>query len=282
LRSAQPFAMCARLHAPAPRSLLWFDMPELSDSDIARLDGALAGLAQLHVPGQDAFLDARETPYARAERVRSYLQVRPALPGRQRILDWGCRHGASACLIRADLGEPVELHGADLCEAQQYQAFHDASRLIYRRIEHPSRLAYDDESFDAVIGAGVLEHVANIGASLDELWRVLRPDGALLLTHLPNARSWSEWLSRRAAPELAHARRFHPTALRRQLLDHGFSVEQWGYHHFPPTTLPAQQDSALLRNVVRWSQPLRALERIWPLRGLSAAIWVIAHKRLGF
>jgi len=257
-------------------------MPELSDTDVARLQAALASLSQLHVPGEDAFLDSRETPYARAERVRSYLRVRSALPGTQRILDWGCRHGASACLVRADLGDGVELYGADFCDAQQYRTFHEASRLNYRRVEHPWRLGYADGFFDAIVGAGVLEHVANIGASLDELWRVLRPNGALLMTYLPNACSWSEWLSRRTAPEMAHARRFRPAPLRRQLLDHGFSVERWGYHHFPPTTLPAHEDTALLRNVVRWSQPLRALERVWPVRGLSAAIWVIAHKRLGF
>ena len=257
-------------------------MPDLNDADIARLEAALASLSQSQVPGQDAFVDVRETAYARAERVRSYLRVRSALPGAQRILDWGCRHGAGACLIRADLGDTVELHGADICDVQQYQPFHVASRLIYQRIAHPWRLDYADGFFDAIVGAGVLEHVPNTGASLDELWRVLRADGALLLTHLPNARSWSEWLSRRAAPQLAHARRFRPPALRRQLLDHGFSVEQWGYHHFPPTMLPAREDRPLLQNIVRWSQPLHALEKVWPLRGLSAAIWVVAHKRLGF
>jgi hypothetical protein len=155
--------------------------------------------------------------------------------------------------------------------------------MHYQQLVHPWRIGYPDGNFDAVIGAGVLEHVANIGESLTQLWRILRVDGALLLTHLPNALSWSEWLSRRAVPELAHARRFRPNALKQMLLDHGFEVERWGYHHFPPTTLPVRgEDVAVLRGAVRAAQPLRVVERIWPLRAFSAAIWVVARKRWGF
>ena len=258
-------------------------MNPLPAADEARLSTALAEFAQRRAPGEDAFVDAKESPLVRAERVRSYLTIRPGLAGAQRVLDWGCRHGASARLVRADFGAAVELHGADFSDPAQYRDWHAASGLAYLQIRHPWRLDYADGFFDAVIGAGVLEHVANIGESLTELWRILRVDGALLLTHLPNARSWSEWLSRRTAPELAHARRFRPAPLRALLLDHGFETERWGYHHFPPTALPPGGDSvALLRGALRWSQPLRAAERVWPLRALSAAIWIVARKRWGF
>lgn len=255
----------------------------LPPPDAARLNAALAEFSQLRAPGADTFVDAKESPLVRAERVRSYLSIRAGLAGAQRVLDWGCRHGATARLVRADLGDAVELHGADFSDPAQYAAWHAASGLQYRQITHPWRLEYADGFFDAVVGAGVLEHVANVGESLTELWRILRVDGALLLTHLPNASSWSEWLSRRAAPQLAHARRFRPRPLRARLLDHGFDAERWGYHHFPPTALPARgEEVALLRGALRWSQPLRALERVWPLRVFSAAIWVVARKRSGF
>ena len=251
--------------------------------DTNRLTAALAAFAALPAPANDAFVEAKDNELVRAERVRSYLLVRDGLAGARRVLDWGCRHGAAAQLVRADLGAEVALHGADFCAADDYRAFHALSGLQYRRLEHPWRLDYADASFDAVVAAGVLEHVANVGESLTELWRVLRPDGALLITHLPNALSWSEWLSRRTAPGQAHARRFRPSPLRRLLLDHGFAVERWGYHHLPPTALPAGADEvALLRRLVRWSQPLRALERVWPLRAFSAALFVVARKRWGF
>jgi 2-polyprenyl-3-methyl-5-hydroxy-6-metoxy-1,4-benzoquinol methylase len=259
------------------------DGVDLPPPDTARLNAALETFSRLRPPGEDAFLDAKETPFVRAERVRSYLLVRPGLTGAQRVLDWGCRHGASAQLVRADLGDAVDLHGADFSDPQQYAAFHALSKMQYLQLRHPRTIEFPEAHFDAVIGAGVLEHVANIDASLNELWRVLRVDGALLLTHLPNALSWSEWLSRRAAPEMAHARRFRPSALRQTLLDHGFATERWGYHHFPPTMLPARsEDVAVLRGAIRAAQPLRVVERVWPLRVFSAAIWVIARKKWGF
>jgi SAM-dependent methyltransferase len=256
---------------------------ELPEADEPRLIDALATMSCLHAPGVDAFLDAKETPYARAERVRSYLRVRPGLAGAVRVLDWGCRHGASAQLVRADLGAAIELHGADFCEPETYGEFYRLSGMHYQRLAHPWRLEYPDGHFDAIIGAGVLEHVANVGAALTELWRVLRVDGTLLLTHLPNAWSWSEWLSRLVAPDLAHERRFRPRPLRRQLLDHGFRVEASGYHHFAPTTLPQHADSSVaLRRALRWAQRMRGAERVWPLSALSATIWVVARKRWGF
>lgn len=255
----------------------------LPRADDARLSAALAALAALPTPADDAFVEAKETDYARAERVRSYLCVRSALAGARRVLDWGCRHGASACLIRADLGDAVALHGCDFSDPHAYRAFHERVGMQYRQLQHAWRMEYADGDFDAIIGAGVLEHVANIGESLTELWRVLRPDGVLLMTHLPNALSWSEWLSRRTATELAHVRRFRPRPLQHLLLDHGFEVEHWGYHHFPPSALPARgNDIAVLRGALRWTQPLRVVERIWPLRALSAAIWVVARRRIGF
>ena len=255
----------------------------LPPPDIERLRAALAAFSSLPAPADDAFVETKETDLVRAERVRSYLRVRSGLAGARRVLDWGCRHGATAQLVRADLGPTVELHGADFSEPQAYAAFHRLSRLQYRQLSNPLRLDYDDAAFDAVIAAGVLEHVANIDASLNELWRVLRVDGALLITHLPNALSWSEWLSRRAAPERAHARRFRPGPLRERLLDHGFEIERWGYHHLPPSSLPARGDGVpLLQRALRWTQPLRAAEHVWPLRSASAALWLIARKRWGF
>ena len=85
--------------------------PDLPPADVARLDAALVTLSQLRSPGDDAYLDAKENPYVRAERIRSYLRIRPGLVVAQRVLDWGCRHGASAALVRADLGDETELHG---------------------------------------------------------------------------------------------------------------------------------------------------------------------------
>ncbi|HSE11002.1 MAG TPA: hypothetical protein VLB69_00080, partial [Rudaea sp.] len=107
---------------------------ELPPADVARLDAALAALAELRGGREDAYLDAKETPYVRAERVRSYLRIRPGLVAAQRVLDWGCRHGATAQLVRTDLGDNIDLHGADYCDADEYRPLHEASAMTYRRL----------------------------------------------------------------------------------------------------------------------------------------------------
>ena len=250
------------------------------DALLAALDEFLA----LPCADDDAYLQAkRALRAARLELVRAYRKVQPALATGQRVLDWGCRHGALSWLARADIGTDLTLEGCDVCEPAQYAAFHARSGLTYRRIAHPWRLDWPDAHFDGVIAGGTLEHVPNDGESLAELWRVLKPGGALMITHLPCSGSWSEFVSRRLFPAQAHQRRYALAAFRRRLLHYGFEVEACGHHQLPPSSLPASvRANAALCRLVDALQPLNVLENRWPLRGLSATLWLVARKREGF
>lgn len=250
------------------------------DALLAALDEFLA----LPCAGDDPYLQAkRALRTARLELVRAYMKLRPALASGQRVLDWGCRHGALSWLARAELGEGLAIEGCDVCEPAQYAAFHARSALAYRRLAHPWKLYWPDAHFDTVIAGGTLEHVPNDGESLTELWRVLRPGGALAVSHLPAAGSWSEFISRRLFPAQAHPRRYALDEFRRRLLHYGFAVEACGHHQLAPSSLPANlRRNAALCRLVDALQPLNALENVWPLRGLSATLWLVARKREGF
>jgi ubiquinone/menaquinone biosynthesis C-methylase UbiE len=250
----------------------------------ASLRDALDGFLALRPRGQDAYLDSKTALRAGLDEVvRSYLRLRDALAPGHCVLDWGCRHGAMSMLARVDHGGTLDLHGCDLCPPEDYVAFHARSGLQYRRLEHAWQLPYADAAFDAVIAAGTLEHVPNDGASLAELWRVLRPGGALLITHLPNRGAWSEWLSRRLFPQQAHRRRYALGAFRRRLLHYGFDAERSGYHQLMPSSLPpALRRPVWIGRGVDALQGLNAFERVWPLRSLSASLWLLARKREGF
>ncbi len=255
-------------------------VPEL---DKAALTTALAAHLASGNAGDDPYLSAkRSLPTSMTELVRAYRKVRPALAAGQRLLDWGCRHAALSALVRAEFGERVELHGCDVCPAGDYAAFHARCGLSYMRLDHPWRLHYPDAHFDAVIAGGTLEHVPNDGASLTELWRVLKPGGALLITHLPNAGSWTEFVSRRRFPAQAHRRRYGLRAFRHRLLHYGFETIAGGHHQLAPSGLPAAWQHGWLQRVVAVAQPLNALENIWPLSRLSATLWCVARKREGF
>lgn len=255
-----------------------------TEFDPARAAELLSRFYALHPDDGDPYLAGKQRlSNGRRELVSAWAKVRPALAGARVVLDWGCRHGVFARLAREELGEAAELHGCDLCPPEQYAAMHAAIGLRYQALSHPWQLPYADGSHDVVLAGGTLEHVANDGQSLTELWRVLRPGGRLIVTHLPNAGSISEWWSRRFAPAQAHLRRYRPAAMRRRLLQHGFLTTAWGWHQWLPSTLSGAEEQPVLSRWLERIHPLNAvLERLWPLNHLATTLWFTAEKRTGF
>jgi SAM-dependent methyltransferase len=81
------------------------------------------------------------------------------------------------------------------------------------------RLPFCDDSFDAVTMLDVLEHLSDDRLALAEVWRVLRPGGALVMSVPAYQKLWS------AHDEaLHHFRRYEYRGLRRVLHQAGFAV----------------------------------------------------------
>jgi SAM-dependent methyltransferase len=105
--------------------------------------------------------------------------------GNLTVLDWGCGKGHVSKLIR-DLG-PKHLDSCDILSDRGDSAFGQEIPIIKRfdiqvkPLQHEYVLPYESASFDAVLSVGVLEHVSNERASLAEIFRVLKPQGAVLL-----------------------------------------------------------------------------------------------------
>jgi SAM-dependent methyltransferase len=127
-----------------------------------------------------------------ARTVRWYLRW---LPTHGRVLDWGCRFAPDSFFLR-QVRPGLELHGCDMEVTARYQRFHEASGVQMKLLNHPVALPYPDGYFDAVVGAGVLEHVRWDYESLKELHRVLKPRAPLIITYLPYLRSQAERLKR--------------------------------------------------------------------------------------
>jgi ubiquinone/menaquinone biosynthesis C-methylase UbiE len=112
------------------------------------------------------------------------------------ILDWGSGHGqVSNLLHEAGLAvtafdyQPDAPDGLRPMERYPHLSVHLGS--------HPCRLPFDDGSFAAVLSCGVLEHVADPDTSLEEIKRVMAPEGTLYVYKLPNRRSYLEAIARR-------------------------------------------------------------------------------------
>jgi SAM-dependent methyltransferase len=175
--------------------------------------------------GHDPYLAAHARPGCVRNQVKVFNWYRPWLPARGRVLDWGCAHGPDACLIRKSFGESLELHACDLAPPDRYAVFRDHARAEYRCLTHPVALPYPDGHFDAVVGSGVLEHVAFDADSLKEVWRVLQPGGRLIISYLPNRLSVQEFRLRTLGRPGFHHRLYGPGELRRMFLHHGFLPE---------------------------------------------------------
>lgn len=164
------------------------------------------------------------------------------------VLDVGCGDGFFLAKLRGRLPHETTLCGIEAnAEA--------ASRARKRGFDCRHCLAeatfpFPDASFDVVFAGEIIEHVADTDALLDQVHRVLKPGGYLLLT-TPNLLAWYNrvlcllgitpmfvehsyrasygptWsLRRRVTPAVGHLRIFTYTPLTMVLRQDGFEV-QW-------------------------------------------------------
>jgi len=166
----------------------------------------------------------------RESRIRKLLALLAAEP-RRRLLDVGCAGGELAALLAA---QGFAVSGVDaestLVDAARARGI-DARALDAERAPLP----WTDGTFDAVVAAEVIEHVVDTDHLLGEIARVLRPGGALVLT-TPNLASlenrlrllfgrYPMWMDV-GVEGTGHLRYYTPGVLRRQLAQHGLTVER--------------------------------------------------------
>ena len=123
------------------------------------------------------------------------------LAGRQRILDVGCGDGSASGGWLA--GRCAGYVGVDVSPAAVEAA--RARGLDARVIEDAGTLPFEDASFDGVLCTEVLEHLFDPLGALEEIRRVLRPGGRVVMT-VPNVAHW------RYRVDLALFGRFNPRA----------------------------------------------------------------------
>jgi SAM-dependent methyltransferase len=161
--------------------------------------------------------------------------------GPSRILDWGCGFGqVSDLLSRAGL----DVTSFDYAPDSSEPAVRPLERYPHLRVHltnDPRRLPFNDGAFDAVLSCGVLEHVEDPDASLDEIRRVLEPGGTFYVYKLPNRASYLEAIARRAGlyyhGALEHDRLYDRRSARELLVRHGFVVKELRLTNMLPLTL---------------------------------------------
>lgn len=249
-------------------------MPNYED----QLSKLYAAQAQIK---EDSYLHAHSRNRAVIRRqVSIFERCQDFLKDSRVVLDWGCRHAVDACLVRMLRGPEVELHGCDV-DTGDYKAFYEFAQLNYAQIKHPYLLPYSDNSFDAIIGSGVLEHVPNDSESLKELYRVIRPNGYFIMTMLPNRYSYTEWLNRKLRNP-HHLRMYSLAEAKYMFLHHGFLPVQFGHHQVIPTLSSPKKgifDLSFANMIVEKLFSLNSFaERLWPVNLLSTNVFIVGKK----
>jgi len=157
-------------------------------------------------------------------------------PG-DRVLDLGCGEGRHALGIMAEL-ESLQIFGIDL-------SFKDLNTAQSRKQDLPQQsatvfaqadgkqLPFADASFDTIICSEVLEHIIDYAAFLNEIQRVLKPEGQLIVS-VP--RYWPEkicWKLEKAyyKVEGGHVRIFKFNELKAAIQKTGFDFKEHHWAH---------------------------------------------------
>jgi SAM-dependent methyltransferase len=178
------------------------------------------------------------------------------------ILDWGSGHGQVTSLLHeAGLAvtafdyEPDAPDGSRPMERYPHLSVHLGS--------HPWRLPFEDGSFAAVLSCGVLEHVGDPDASLEEIRRVLAPGGTFYVYKLPNRRSYLEAIARRMGlyyhGACEHDKLYDLPEAVELLSRHGFAVGEARRMNVLPLTLTANWAARSASRIWRANQRLSAV-----------------------
>lgn len=161
-----------------------------------------------------------------------------------RILDVGCGTGANLKMLRLygqAEGVDISEQAVDFCKRRGLESV---------KLGAIEELPYEDQSFDIITALDVLEHLDDDAAGLQEIRRVLRPNGTLLLFVPAFMFLWG------VQDDVSHhRRRYRLPALRRLLEEGGFEVEKATYANitfFVPVLL--------VRTFMRWLRISAATE----------------------
>jgi SAM-dependent methyltransferase len=110
-------------------------------------------------------------------------------------LDWGCGKGHVSYLLQK---QGLQVISCDVMNNSGDSAYGQTVPIIDTfginivPLTHPYQLPFNDNSMDIVLSFGVLEHVTNDLASLQEIERILKPNGLFFCFDLPYVLSWTQ------------------------------------------------------------------------------------------
>ena len=153
------------------------------------------------------------------------------------VLDLGCGNGQSSIkatrivrqIIAVDIDQLLLEVGQSTAKRLKIK------NVLFEIADLERNLKYPNNSFDKVIFLDVLEHLKNRDQLLNEIKRVLRPQGLLFLG-VPNSQTSWKKLQRSVGicsfSDPDHKIEFSEEQIIALLKKHGFSIKHFGYGYF--------------------------------------------------
>ena len=218
------------------------------------------------------------------EYLRIVREISSYLKPKATLLDWGFGIGHMMYfLTRRELnvlGYEVknEKYNKDNSE---WQVLLKETNLLNKIVygHHDVKLPFDDNSLDAVMSIGVLEHVNDPVASTAEIFRVLKPGGYLFIYELPNQYSLGEFI-RKKLKKSHHTLKFVKSDLKKTLESQNYEVLTTRYASFLPRRLKGLKavPEFLDNNAEALDKLDHFLVTYTPLAFISQSIEMIARK----
>jgi spore maturation protein CgeB/thioredoxin-like negative regulator of GroEL len=185
-------------------------------------------------------------------------ELLPAIPlAAKRVLDVGCGAGALGRVLKEERNVE-EVCGIEFIEEAYQRARTVLDRVLHGNIE-TMELPWDDDYFDCIVCADVLEHLVDPAAVMAKLSRVLAPRGVIVIS-VPNIRfhevihmlsngAWTYY--EQGIMDATHLRFFTRSGLRTMIENGGMeAVEIIPLNQRPPSFLPKNDDGSITLGLV--------------------------------
>ena len=160
------------------------------------------------------------------------LQLLPKDTILNRVLDVGCGNGNTASILKQE-HDAVQVVGVEINENLKPEAEENLDEVIIDDVEK-IELPFDEEYFDLIIFADVLEHLYDPWFVLKKLKIFLKSDG-FVLASIPNTQHWSvlfnlalgKWeYKNEGLLDNTHVRFFTRRTMERMFSDAGFEIKK--------------------------------------------------------
>lgn len=108
------------------------------------------------------------------------------------ILDIGCKYALLKYMLK-DKNINVDYFGIDITD-KVFSRIENFDSTRFKIADASKGIPFEDEKFDYVFALEILEHVESPTKMLQEIHRVLKPNGVLILS-VPNPYAWNEIIS---------------------------------------------------------------------------------------